>query len=287
MEPHDPQRPDMQAEGARPPLELLADAIARGDFHGFGRRTFLRAGLAFGAAATLAACASTPGAGSRASASGARLPDPEWDDVDAPAARRAPVVARRPEPRPAEAPRELEMNPIGEAALPWAKPRALWTSARPDATELNPMLPVSSITIHHDGLDALVTGTSPSEMTMRIELIRVGHRGKGWADIGYHLVIDRAGTLWQGRSIRWQGAHVKYRNEGNVGVLVMGNFEIQRPTAAQIATLERVVRDLRRTYKVPQSKVYTHREWPDAGTLCPGRHLQSRVESLRRAKRFA
>ena len=74
---------------------------------------------------------------------------------------------------------------------------------------------------------------------------------------------------------------MKNHNEGNIGVLVMGNFERQQPTAAQMKTLDRVLRDLMRTYRVSKSRVYTHREWPDAETACPGRNLQPKVASLR------
>ncbi len=278
MEPRDP-RPTTQPNSGIAPEAMLAEAIARGDFDTPSRRGFLIAG-AFGAAALLlAAC--TP---SRSTL----LPDAQWaraDDLDAicpvpgkPAGR---ATAAKPKPLPSLA---VANAP---AALPYAKPRRLWARGEPDVSVLNPMLPISAITVHHDGLDTLETGTSEREMMARIELYRVGHRAKGWGDIGYHLVIDRAGTVWQGRSIRWQGAHVKNHNEGNIGVLVMGNFEQQRPTPAQQKTLEKTLVDLMKTYKVRKGAVYTHREWPDAQTACPGRNLQTRMVELRRGTRLA
>lgn len=260
--------------GAAPEV-LLARAIERGDFRAASRRDFLlAAGIALPALAFLG-CAPTRST---------TLPGAAWaraDDIGpAPRAANPGVAAATPRVVP-------EQNPIAPAALPYARPRMLWARGEPDFAELNPMLPVTAITVHHDGLDRIVTGTSPREMTDRLELYRVGHRAQGWADIGYHLVIDRAGTVWQGRSIRWQGAHVKFRNEGNIGVLVMGNFDLQQPTTAQKASLERVLVDLMRTYGVSQSRVYTHREWPDAKTACPGRSLQSHMVGLRASRRLA
>ena len=302
MEPRDPIPNDLilrdpssspNSNAGTPPMVLLEQAIARGDFGDLrasreaflledsgttsSRRSFLQSaviGSFFGSfALAMAACSATTRA--------ARIPPPEWSDV--PATSKPPVVAVKPAPKP---PRETskppgETNPVGDAALPWAKPRYLWAKAPPDFANLNPMLPVTSITVHHDGLDDLVYATDTASMAARIDHYRMGHRGKGWADIGYHLIIDRSGTLWQGRAIRWQGAHVKNHNEGNIGVLVMGNFERQQPTAAQMKTLDRVLRDLMRTYRVSKSRVYTHREWPDAETACPGRNLQPKVASLR------
>ncbi len=74
----------------------------------------------------------------------------------------------------------------------------------------------------------------------RIELIRAGHRARGWGDIGYHLIVDPLGNAWQGRPLIWQGAHVKDRNEGNIGILVVGNFEVGRPTGPQLDALVRM-----------------------------------------------
>lgn len=280
MEPLDPCQESVRARdrapsGAAAPELLLARAIERGDFRRVSRRDILlAAGMALPALAFLGC----------APARSTTLPGAAWARAEdlGPPARSTEVVPAAPTPRVIG-----QQNPIAPAALPYARPRMLWARGEPDYTELNPMLPVTAITVHHDGLDRLVTGTSPREMTDRLELYRVGHRAQGWADIGYHLVIDRAGTLWQGRSIRWQGAHVKFRNEGNIGVLVMGNFDQQQPTAAQKATLERVLVDLMRTYGVPQSRVYTHREWPDAKTACPGRSLQSHMAGLRSSRRLA
>lgn len=254
---------------------MLADAVSRGAFDGISRRGFLGA-AGFGSLALfLAAC--TPNRSMP-------LPDAQW-------ARADDLHLQCPVPRPTGAtPRPQTMPALAAvqapAALPYARPRRLWARGEPDLSVLNPMLPVSAITVHHDGLDTLITGTSERESMDRIELYRVGHRGKGWGDIGYHLVIDRAGRLWQGRSIRWQGAHVKNHNEGNIGVLVMGNFEEQYPTSAQLKTLEKTIQDLMKAYGVRKKAVYTHREWPDAQTACPGRNLQARMVDLRRGSQL-
>ena len=288
MEPCDEPRThehatDVAVSNCAPHL-LLQRAIDRGDFRDetqdFSRRSFLAMGGLIGASLALAACGSTRVA---------RLPEPEWNDLDnaASTSTLATVAstgsgATKTPSTTTPAVRPLGGgNPLDQAALPWAKPRYLWAKAPPDFTNLNPMLPVTSITVHHDGLDDVIYVKDSAAMCERIEHYRVGHRGRGWADIGYHLVIDRAGTLWQGRSIRFQGAHVKNRNEGNIGILVMGNFERQQPTTEQMKTLERVLRDLKRTYTVSTRRVYTHREWPGAETACPGKNLQPKVASLR------
>jgi len=159
--------------------------------------------------------------------------------------------------------------------------RGAWARGTPEPALMDPMVPVHSVTIHHDGMDDLFQSRDAVACAARIERYRRGHRERGWGDIGYHFVIDPAGRVWQGRPLEWQGAHVKDHNPGNVGILVMGNFEIQRPTEAQLVTLEKHLAATMAYWNVPWTRAYSHREWPSARTLCPGRNLQERFAALR------
>ena len=259
--------------------DFLGGAAARG--FSVARRSFVFLG-----ALVFAGCATSQA--QRLS----RLPDPQWPRIPDPPAgpgmQPVGVPAPGPVPGPTTVVREGDCEPgdtvcrLPGNPVPWALPRSMWTEGKPDTSDMERMLPVKYITIHHDGLTPFY-GISAFETKARLELIRNGHRGKGWADIGYHYVVDRSGRVWQGRDVtKWQGAHVKNRNEGNVGVLCLGNFCEQRPSAAQLAALNRVVAQLRAYYRVPNDNVFTHKEWPGAQTLCPGPNLQAQVEALRR-----
>jgi hypothetical protein len=48
------------------------------------------------------------------------------------------------------------------------------------------------------------------------------HKGRGWAGIGYHYVIDRDGSVTTGRHLNKTGAHVKGNNTGSVGICLIG-----------------------------------------------------------------
>jgi hypothetical protein len=65
---------------------------------------------------------------------------------------------------------------------------------------------------------------------------------------------------------------VKDTNEHNLGVLVLGNFDLQQPTPQALASLDSFVAAQMRRYRVPLSRVYTHQELRP--TACPGRNLQ-------------
>lgn len=48
------------------------------------------------------------------------------------------------------------------------------------------------------------------------------HKGRGWAGIGYHYVIDRDGSIANGRDLNKIGAHVTGHNTGSVGICLIG-----------------------------------------------------------------
>ena len=158
-------------------------------------------------------------------------------------------------------------------------PRNSWTRATPKLWDTKPMGRVSRITVHHDGMTPFMS-TSSSSAAQRLESIRNAHvSGNGWADIGYHYVVDPAGRVWEARSTTLQGAHVKDNNEGNIGVMVMGNYEQQVPTSAASKSLDDFVASLMHRYQVGVGRVFTHREIRP--TACPGVNLQRVMESTR------
>ena len=116
------------------------------------------------------------------------------------------------------------------------------------------------------------------------------HRAKGWDELGYHFVIgngtgSRDGEIEVGS--RWTkqkwGAHArtadqKFNNHG-IGVCLVGNFEMERPTAAQVRSLSRLCAYLMRTYRIAPTAVIGHAQTGRA-TSCPGRFLS--VAEVRR-----
>jgi hypothetical protein len=240
------------------------------------RRSFVFFGALF-----VAGCAT-----SKSQLATGRLPGPEWPDIPAPVPP-APAGAICLAPKPGESvgtcPPPAPPETVYGGPVPFARPRSAWAHGTPDYTDMDRMRPPKYITIHHDGMTPY-WGLTETEARERLEWIRNGHRGKGWSDIGYHYIVDRSGVVWQGRDVtRWQGAHVKFRNENNIGVMCLGNFMLQAPSPAQVAALNRTVAQLRAYYKLRANVVKTHQEWPGAQTLCPGTYLQAQVNVLRKS----
>jgi hypothetical protein len=165
--------------------------------------------------------------------------------------------------------------------------RSTWAKGNPIPANMNRMVPVKRITIHHDGMDAF-TSTSRDAAADRLEKIRRAHLSRGpqrWGDIGYHYAIDPAGRVWECRPLTWQGAHVKDQNPGNLGILVMGNYDRQQVTIVQKQAVDRFVSDTMRRYRVGPRNLHTHQEL--APTACPGRSLQAFMVQSRSNGTFA
>lgn len=156
--------------------------------------------------------------------------------------------------------------------------RQTWATRGPVLDRANRMGKIRSVTIHHDGMTPF-TSMLYDDTARRLESIRNSHVNNGWADIGYHYAIDPAGRVWECRPESVQGAHVKDYNPGNLGILVLGNYEQQRPTAATTHTLDNLIAAKLEQHRVALNSVYTHREW--ARTACPGRHLQAHMQTAR------
>lgn len=202
------------------------------------------------------------GGGSRASAS---LPDTRWPDLD-----RNRVAGKRWEPLP-DAPALEEPGII---------PRSSWAQEAPVPRLMDRAdRAYTRITLHHDGMPDPFYSTDRWAAASRLERIRKAHRQRNFGDIGYHYVIDPAGRVWEGRQTVWQGAHVKDQNPGNLGICVLGNYMLQRPTDTQLAAVERFVAVQMANRRIALGQVKTHQE--RAPTECPGKFLQPQLLAMR------
>ncbi|MFW5752929.1 MAG: N-acetylmuramoyl-L-alanine amidase [Planctomycetota bacterium] len=159
------------------------------------------------------------------------------------------------------------------------RPRHAWALAPLDRTNMDPMgVPPYRITVHHTAMgddDADLPGL---ELLRRIEAL---HRKRGYAGIGYHFIIDGNGAIWEGRPLRWQGAHAKgENNKGNIGVVLAGNYHQRKPSAHLRRRLCGLINALRQAHGIPASAVHGHRHFRN--TECPGRHLWPLVEAYQR-----
>ncbi len=207
---------------------------------------------------------------------------------EAPSVRRSDYIAWREKILGPEIPLETppSRSPRRVASFTF-RSRAEW-GAHKTKPNANAMTTVNALTIHHSGEENPVPLANPSEV--RAHLLKLQHysqRRQGWADIGYHFLIDPRGDIWEGRSLIYQGAHAgnSRLNKGNIGIALLGNFDRERPTPAQVEALRRLSKTLVDRYRVRPSRVFSHKEQRRIGglaeTQCPGRHLEPEIPRLR------
>lgn len=112
---------------------------------------------------------------------------------------------------------------------------------------------------------------TPEGRDVRAAEIRRWHMTEhGWADIGYHFVVDLDGTIEDGRPIEKVGTHCSGHNANSIGICyVGGSSNDMKPkdtrTQAQKDALVQLLKDLRQKY--PLAKIYGHRDF--ANKACP------------------
>ena len=170
---------------------------------------------------------------------------------------------------------------------------------------------MQTLTVHHTGFDV---GPDPAA-TVR-SIYHQDAVTEAFGDIGYHLLIDAAGRVYEGRwsgpdgvpvfgatgtsPLMTTGGHVIGYNTGNIGVCLLGLFTNQPPTAAARDALALVLADLARCGRVDPFATVNyvnpvngntrtlrgligHRDWltsPDF-TECPGNAYYPLLEDLR------
>ncbi len=121
------------------------------------------------------------------------------------------------------------------------------------------------------------------------------HREKGWDELGYHFVVGNGTDTSDGQievGSRWPkqkwGAHAKtpdnHFNKQGIGICLVGNFDTERPTRAQMQSLSHLVAYLMKTYHIPADHVIGHGD--TKATDCPGRNLHV-AEVRRMAAQYA
>lgn len=93
-----------------------------------------------------------------------------------------------------------------------------------------------------------------------------------WPDLPYHFLIAPDGRIFEGRPVEYEPeSNTKYPLAGHIGVEMMGDFNRQRPSQAQLESVVRLTAWLMQQHKIDFDRVRTHRVVAPGQTECPGR----------------
>jgi hypothetical protein len=171
----------------------------------------------------------------------------------------------------------------GGYTIPAVRPRTDWGAA-PYRGSVDTADGLTRAVIHHT-----VNGNdySVAQVPSMLRSIQAYHQNtRGWDDIGYNFVIDRFGTLWQGRAGDMRtaviGAHASNNNWGSVGVAFLGDAT-GSVTSAALTSYGRLIgwKLFLGGVRPSSTNVVGHR---DVGqTACPGNALYNRLATIRRS----
>ncbi len=129
---------------------------------------------------------------------------------------------------------------LAQAGLPSIVPRAGWLASEQIVRAKPRFAPsVRLAVVHHTAGTNSYTPAQAAAIVRGIEVYHV--EGNGWNDIGYNFLVDRFGTVYEGRAGGIDrnviGAHAEGFNSGTVGVALIGNFTNAAPPNVMQAAL--------------------------------------------------
>src|SRR3990167_7397315 len=109
---------------------------------------------------------------------------------------------------------------------------------------------------HHsavEGYGSQATGINIGHKKRKFPLSILGYYG------GYHILIEKDGSLFRYRADNEIGAHDEGENINSLGVCLAGNFSMQQPTKEQEQSFVKVLRDWILRYHIPVDRIEPHR----------------------------
>lgn len=128
-----------------------------------------------------------------------------------------------------------------------------------------------TLVIHHSGF------YEQDGFSTLLEIQRAHHEDRGWADVGYHFMVDKDGTIYEGRDLTVRGVHVEGYNTGSVGVCLLGDFRFEAPSEAQLTATYALNNWI--VYRTGITHLAGHQDFNDF-TECPGTFIANQLEDL-------
>lgn len=171
-----------------------------------------------------------------------------------------------------------------DLACPPIVGRDRW-KARPPIKVMKPHR-VDRITIHNlgehvdDRVDVIPFMQRFQLWCQQPQKLEDGRWRSAWADIPYHYIVFRDGTIAQGRDARFAGdTNTTYDPTGHLLIALAGDLEQQPVTDAQYDSTVRLCAYFCSELHLSPSGIKGHRDY--AQTDCPGKNMYVRMAALR------
>jgi len=95
--------------------------------------------------------------------------------------------------------------------------------------------------------------------------------------VPYHYLIDLDGHVYEGRDWHYMGeTNTTYDPSGHLLISILGNYNLQEPTQAQLNAIADVMAWAVKKFDVPLDSIRGHYQY--AQTDCPGKNLRKYLE---------
>ncbi len=135
---------------------------------------------------------------------------------------------------------------------------------------------ITHVTLHHTGDSRpLLPGDDP---VLRLRGLQSwGASDRNWWDVPYHFLMDLDGRIYEGRDYHFMGeTNTTYDPSGHFLISIIGNYERQEPTQAQLESIADLMAWALKEYHLPVDSIGGHYNYADTG--CPGKNLRKYLE---------
>jgi serine-type D-Ala-D-Ala carboxypeptidase/endopeptidase (penicillin-binding protein 4) len=165
-----------------------------------------------------------------------------------------------------------------EVATLASLPDAVASSIVAGGAELRLRVPhrITHVTLHHTGNpEPLRPGEDPRVRLRNLQAW--GASDRNWWDVPYHFLIDLEGRVYEGRDWRYKGdTNTTYEPAGHFLISVIGNYEVQEPTPAQVDAIADLMAWAIHRFDLPLERIGGHHDY--ATTSCPGPFFRALLE---------
>lgn len=136
---------------------------------------------------------------------------------------------------------------------------------------------ITHVTLHHTGdREPLHPHDDPVRKLRGLQ--SWGAAERNWWDVPYHYLLDLEGRIYEGRDWRYMGeTNTTYDPGGHFLISVIGNYERQEPTPAQLAAIADLMAWALNEFSLPLERIGGHYNYATTG--CPGTHLRKYLEN--------
>lgn len=135
---------------------------------------------------------------------------------------------------------------------------------------------ITHVTLHHTGDSRpLLPGDDPVQRLRNLQ--SWGASDRNWWDVPYHFLMDLNGTIYEGRDFHYMGeTNTSYDPGGHFLISIIGNYERQEPTQAQLNAIADMMAWALYEFHLPIDRIGGHYNYAQTG--CPGKNLRKYLE---------